>query len=192
MKKYIYIASAIMVILLVFIILAVCGIFPKPIYKVNVKAEGQGEIAYAKEGEVIVYDDLNPIQTISEEIVSGSNITIAAEPFDGWNLTKWKKDGKDYSTDLYLEETIKADTEYVAVFEVDKSVVLTFDYNYGDGLPSQMAMKVEPGKTVEEWIEEREGYTYGGWYLDQECTEKFDFSTPITENITIYLKWIPE
>ena len=35
------------------------------------------------------------------------------------------------------------------------------------------------------------GYTFGGWYKDQICSndKKFDFDTPITEDITLYAKW---
>ena len=35
------------------------------------------------------------------------------------------------------------------------------------------------------------GYTFGGWYTDQSCTDgnKYAFSTPVTDNITLYAKW---
>ena len=32
----------------------------------------------------------------------------------------------------------------------------------------------------------RDGYTFDGWYLDG---EKYDFSTPVTEDITLVAKW---
>ena len=38
----------------------------------------------------------------------------------------------------------------------------------------------------------REGYSFDGWYTDQECTEPYDFSTRVTHNITLYAKWTPE
>ena len=39
---------------------------------------------------------------------------------------------------------------------------------------------------------EKEGYTFGGFYTDEACTEgnEFDFDTPITGDVTIYAKWI--
>ena len=38
---------------------------------------------------------------------------------------------------------------------------------------------------------EKEGYYFGGWYTEKECKNSFDFnSTLITENITLYAKWI--
>lgn len=33
------------------------------------------------------------------------------------------------------------------------------------------------------------GYTFGGWYKDQACTEEFDFDAEITENTNVYAKW---
>ena len=34
-----------------------------------------------------------------------------------------------------------------------------------------------------------EGYTFIGWYADEAHKTKFDFSTPITSNTTVYAKW---
>lgn len=38
------------------------------------------------------------------------------------------------------------------------------------------------------------GYTFGEWYGDKDCSEsqKFDFDTEITGNVTLYAKWTPE
>lgn len=33
------------------------------------------------------------------------------------------------------------------------------------------------------------GYTFAGWYSDEELTKAYDFSTPVTEDITLYAKW---
>jgi len=39
---------------------------------------------------------------------------------------------------------------------------------------------------------ERDGYDFDGWYTDKELTKKFKFNeTIVTENITLYAKWIP-
>ena len=34
-----------------------------------------------------------------------------------------------------------------------------------------------------------EGYTCSGWYKDEDCTELFDFNTPVKSDITIYAGW---
>ena len=35
------------------------------------------------------------------------------------------------------------------------------------------------------------GYTFGGWYTDEQCTDanKYDFTTRVTENLNLYAKW---
>ena len=35
----------------------------------------------------------------------------------------------------------------------------------------------------------KEGYTFDGWYSDENFVNKFNFNTPITANTTLYAKW---
>ena len=35
----------------------------------------------------------------------------------------------------------------------------------------------------------KDGYTFAGWYSDEELTQAFDFDTTINEDITLYAKW---
>ena len=66
--------------------------------------------------------------------------------------------------------------------------VVTFEPNNGGHL---IEINVEGGKTVEKPDDPtKEGFTFGGWYTNWEGTEAFDFSTPITEDIKLYAKWI--
>ena len=52
---------------------------------------------------------------------------------------------------------------------------------------------IEHGKPIDTdklTIPEVEGYTFGGWYTTNDThSTKFDFSTPITSNTTVYAKW---
>ena len=41
----------------------------------------------------------------------------------------------------------------------------------------------DPGKLTEE------GYTFDGWYTDDNYSKKFDFTQPIKRNTTVYAKW---
>lgn len=41
----------------------------------------------------------------------------------------------------------------------------------------------DPGKLSED------GYTFGGWYADEDRTIEFDFNTPITGDTKVYAKW---
>lgn len=36
------------------------------------------------------------------------------------------------------------------------------------------------------------GYTFAGWYTDENCTTKFDFNTPVTEDMTLWAGWLKD
>lgn len=51
---------------------------------------------------------------------------------------------------------------------------------------------IEYGKLIETdklTIPKVEGYTFGGWYADENRTIEFNFNTPITGNTKVYAKW---
>lgn len=51
---------------------------------------------------------------------------------------------------------------------------------------------IEHGKLIgtgKPTIPEVEGYTFDGWYADENRTIEFDFTKPITSNTTVYAKW---
>ncbi len=39
-------------------------------------------------------------------------------------------------------------------------------------------------------IADKDGYELDGWYLDEDCTQRYDFSTAASGNITLYAKWV--
>jgi uncharacterized repeat protein (TIGR02543 family) len=49
---------------------------------------------------------------------------------------------------------------------------------------------VKFGNDIELLNPQKEGYTFGGWYLDENLTIVFDLITMPAENITLYAKWI--
>jgi uncharacterized repeat protein (TIGR02543 family) len=36
------------------------------------------------------------------------------------------------------------------------------------------------------------GFTFGGWYVDSQYSEKYDFNKPMTKDISVYAYWIPD
>lgn len=52
-------------------------------------------------------------------------------------------------------------------------------------------VSVTVGKTVAKPMDpSRSGYSFGGWYTAEKNGEKFDFDTVISEDITLYAKWV--
>ena len=66
--------------------------------------------------------------------------------------------------------------------------VVDYDSNGWDVVKSQNVISWEVINQPESPI--RWGYIFGWWYSDKSLTQEFDFTTPITSNITLYAKWI--
>ena len=58
-------------------------------------------------------------------------------------------------------------------------------------------VKLEPGEIIPDAVTRsmrKTGYVFGGWYLDEACTERFDLNSTQTEciDINLYAKWIEQ
>lgn len=127
---------------------------------------------------------LAPAQTIDR----GGKFTEPAKPpkenhtFAGW----YNGDEKfDFDADTTNAPNV---LELVAKWEKSKYTV-KFVSDHG----SFADQTIEYGKLIETdklTIPEVEGYTFDGWYTDNtHYSTKFDFSTPIKSNTTVYAKW---
>lgn len=65
-----------------------------------------------------------------------------------------------------------------------------FDSNGGSEVPMHI---VENGSSLSEPSNPtRNGYTFTGWYTDEECTTLWNFDDPVTGNMTLYAGWDAE
>lgn len=127
-------------------------------------------------------------ESISTQTIDrGGKFTEPAAPskenhtFAGW----YNGDEKfDFDADTTNAPNV---LELVAKWDINKYTV-KFVSDYG----SFADQTIEHGKLIETdklTIPEVEGYTFVGWYADEAHKTKFDFSTPITSNTTVYAKW---
>lgn len=127
---------------------------------------------------------LAPAQTIDR----GGKFTEPAKPpkenhtFAGW----YNGDEKfDFDADTTNAPNV---LNLVAKWDINKYTV-KFVSEHG----SFADQTIEHGKPIDTdklTIPEVEGYTFGGWYTTNDThSTKFDFSTPITSNTTVYAKW---
>lgn len=72
---------------------------------------------------------------------------------------------------------------------VKDNFTVQFDTNGG----SEVApVVVEEGSVITAPVSpDKDGYSFDGWYLDNETFEqKFDFTSPVNDNVTLYAKWV--
>ncbi len=69
-----------------------------------------------------------------------------------------------------------------------ESWTVSFNSNGGSACDTKFVATAD-GKLVKPADPMREGYTFGGWYTDEACTQAYDFSTPVAADLTLYAKW---
>ena len=107
-------------------------------------------------------------------------LTEEGYTFDGWYTDD------TYSTEFDFSTPITGDTKVYAKWTA-KDYEVSFVTEHGDPPTSQNVPYNEPATDPGKLSED--GYTFIGWYADEAHKTKFDFSTPITGNTTIYAKW---
>ena len=168
-----------------------------------------------KEGSEFVEWQLNGVSYVFDNVVT-KDMTLVAN----WKEVKTYNvkvtiDGNEYTADIREGEMVTAESLSIPAKEgfrikfygendeevdlsapISADMVLTAKYieikTYTVKFDAQGGSKVDDAKvTEEETVSEptttRDGYTLDGWYLDN---AKYDFSTPVTKNITLKAKWV--
>ena len=119
----------------------------------------------------------------TEEVSSGSSPASVPEGMtasEGYTGGKWDTDP--------ASSTITGPASFTYTFEKIPTRTVTFDANGHGSAPD--VQTVEDGKTVSLPSDPSEsGWIFGGWYTEKACSNAFDFSTPVTADITLYAKW---
>ncbi|EFU5040803.1 BspA family leucine-rich repeat surface protein [Listeria monocytogenes] len=113
--------------------------------------------------------------------------------FNGLENTNWydEKNWVQFETLSQLQTYHRKQSEPIG-YRKGAFLSLTMDAMGGqfEDAEEQKVQNKFSGEYWEEVIPVKEGHYFDGWYLDQDCTNKFDFSLPADASITIYAKWI--
>lgn len=104
---------------------------------------------------------------------------------DGYTFGGWYAD-ENRTIEFNFNTPITGNTKVYAKWTANDYYV-SFFTEHGDP-PTSQNVKYngtanDPGTLTEE------GYTFDGWYTDDNYSKKFDFTKPITSNTTVYAKW---
>ena len=157
----------------------------------NVDTDGANYIINAKTAKIGI---LTTAQ-LSHHIYDWDNeIFVSAANEDDYGVVKYECIDVcgDYTSNTD-EHTYSFDCEGTYVYA--PLVGLTFDANTEDEVTNMPDTQdeIDYDSTASEPTSdpEREGYRFEGWYVDEECTEEYDFDTQLTSNWTVvYAKWV--
>ena len=119
--------------------------------------------------------------------IPGTVVTLSNTPNTGYKLSDYEvlNGGVEIFNNRF--EIKHSNVEIRADFEV---ITYTVSFNMqGYGL-QVLPETIEYGQTATEPTTPIDTQAiFGGWYTDAQCTNAFDFDTPIFEDITLYAKW---
>ena len=113
---------------------------------------------------------------------------------EGYIFTSWYKD-EGFTETASQFEVADGQTDYYARYiSQEEAVTVHFDTQGGTTLAPITMAKGESllSRPVEEIYTSQEGYTFGGWCVDPECTEAFAYSQPVEDNLTLYAFFISD
>ena len=160
------------------------GTYSAPQYAITI-TNGAG-------GTVTVKQEANTI-TSGNKVNLNAVITATLAANDGYSKGTAKiKIGDNAEADLVegQEYTICGPTTITATWKPDSHKVTFYANGHGTAPDEQ---SVDHNEKVEEpEAPTADGYDFGGWYTDADCTNAWNFNTDVvTEDMTLYAKWTP-
>lgn len=148
-------------------------------------------------GELTLYAKWDPLFTVSFDSNGGSAVSNQVVEFNakvteplapewvGYKFGGWYSDSaltSPYHFNTLVTNNITLYAKWTPLFTVG------FDYNDGLGVVNPQA--VSKGETVIEPTEPtKPDHKFGGWYTDEGLTIPYDFTTEVTTDLTLYVKW---
>lgn len=146
-------------------------------------------------------DELYPTYTITYELDGGTfsnaptqynknsgTVTLPRPTRDGYRFTGWTgADLTEMTLDVVIPAGSTGDREYTANWVETRTV--TFDVNGHGTAPDPQTVDIGT-KAVRPTDPAQTGWRFDGWYTDKDCTAAYDFDSVVTDNITLYAKWV--
>ncbi|MFC4305212.1 InlB B-repeat-containing protein [Cohnella boryungensis] len=125
-------------------------------------------------------------EVAEKTVEEGAVATVPTAPTrEGYTFAGWYSDSGLLSSYGFTAAVMESITLY-AKWTMN-SYTVSFNGNGGSAVD---AVTVEyRGTAVEPVAPTRAGYTFGGWYSDIGLANKYNFSTLVTANLTLYAKW---
>ncbi|MDE6201188.1 MAG: leucine-rich repeat protein [Clostridiales bacterium] len=182
-RNMIIILSCVLAIVLIGVILAVSLTSCKSDNDNNKKYT----VTFIVDGEVMTSYTLSAGERVSSPKTDPSKEMFT---FDGWYLVN--PNNSNQRQKFVFDTKISQHITLVAVFAGKTDVKIEFNPNGGAFEDNkQVELLVHDGENVTEPTDKptRVGYTFDGWYTEEDCYNKFQFGTSPIENFTLYAGW---
>lgn len=144
---------------------------------------------YAKwvlEVATITYNSKNGSLVIPQEVTVGEKTTAPTPPTrNGYIFNKWCID-YECTIEFNFDTAITENITLYAAWKHTCSVV--FNANGGSAVAIQTV--IIGALAVYPITPKKENYTFAYWCTDKALTERYDFSAPVTDNITLYACYV--
>ena len=142
----------------------------------------QYSITYDLDGGQLPGDAFNPEKYTAADTFTLINPEQKDYIFMGWSGT----DIDDRAMTVTIPLGSTGDREYIACWTSVQYYVY-FESNGGSYVEPEIVTIHNTVTKPEDPT--REHYSFAGWYVDEALTQPYDFSTEVTEEITLYAKW---
>lgn len=134
--------------------------------------------------------------TVETDLAYLADATLKGHTFGGWysdssyNTRVYQVGGGEVGNiTLYAKFTANTYDVYLDGTE-EASVKVSFDLNGASGSVATQTI-TESNTLTYPTAPTRDGYVFGGWYTNADCTGNlYDFTALITSDITLYAKWV--
>ena len=165
----------------------------------------EGDVEY--DGEITLYgynvtmglQNPSQVETVEWDFGDGSEtvtVEITASNANGEVTHKYAEIG-DYIVTATMRNTYTeggeqhdGETVLTYLYHIMGFPVITFDSNDGTDVEPITGTKSTFKATAPE-APTKEGYTFTGWYTDEECEQLFDWNTTVVRHMTLYAGWEP-
>ena len=150
------------------------------------------DFSSAVTGDVTVYAKWKAdTHTVSFEANGGSRVAAQRVAYGKADPTRTGHSFGGWFTDKALTKAygfgaVTSDVTVYAKWEANTYVV-TFAPNGGSRVAAQRV--AYGGKAKRPADPTRRGHSFKGWYSDKALTKAYDFSTPVTGDVTVYARW---
>lgn len=135
----------------------------------------------------VSFDSQGGTDVASQTVEDGKKATKPASPTkQNAVFVDWYKEAACTNVWDFNKEIVKKNTTLYAKW-ADKQFTVSFDTNGGSRIDPQAV--ADGGKIMRPAPPTKEGYAFENWYKESTFVHVYDFSEPITGDITIYAKW---